>query len=60
MAKTVENVSSLKINNFLFDFDILTRMQFDSGKGKNTTSAINEKMEQLMKNFGSKLATFIV
>ena len=60
MAKTVENVLSLQINNLLYDFDILTRMQFDSGKGKNTTLAINETMEQLMKDFGSKLATFIV
>ena len=46
MAKTVENVLSLQINNFLYDFDILTRMPFDSGKGKNTTLAINETMEQ--------------
>ena len=60
MAKTVENVLSLQIYNFLDDFDILTRMPFDSGKGKNTTLAINETMEQLMKYFGSMLATLIV
>ena len=34
-------------------------MQFGSGRGKNTTLAISETMEKLLKNFDSKLATFI-
>ena len=48
-----------KLIIFYNDFDILTSMQFGSGRGKNTTLAISETMEKLLKNFDSKLATFI-
>ena len=56
ISKIVEKVLSLQIYNFLDDFDILTSKQFGFRKGKNTTLAINELMEQLFKNFGYKLA----
>ena len=57
ISKIVGKVLSLQIYNFLDDFDILTSKQFGFRKGKNTTLNINELMEQLYKNFDSKLAT---
>ena len=54
MSKIVEKVLPLQIYNFLDDFDILTSKQFGFRKGKITTLAINELMQQLYKNFDSK------
>ena len=51
ISKIVEKILSYQIIDFLETNSILTASQFGFRKGKNTTGAINELMEQLYDNF---------
>ena len=51
ISKIVEKILSYQIIDFLETNSILSASQFGFRKGKNTTGAINELMEQLYNNF---------
>ena len=57
ISKIVERILTHQITEYLETYSILTRHQFGFRKGKNTTFAISNLMEQLYENFNCSTIT---